>query len=159
MRALTRFNSRFMPPSGVVEGMDRIAIVFARLHILREDRGIRPFVVYLSKNGRMCKGVTSRFVSLVWTFQFHSLLKFLSLDFFPEDLALKPSIMQSQLSLMFVYHEPLCSEATTDPRTTETTSFLAFSEFRSDLSPCHSWQYLHYQSRRLLRQNTVFKEP
>ncbi|KLO15452.1 acyl-CoA dehydrogenase NM domain-like protein [Schizopora paradoxa] len=52
--------SKFMPPSGVVEGLDRVAIVFARLLVQGEDRGIRPFVVYLSKNGRMCKGVTSR---------------------------------------------------------------------------------------------------
>ncbi|KLO15450.1 acyl-CoA dehydrogenase NM domain-like protein [Schizopora paradoxa] len=52
--------SKYMPPTGVVEGMDRVAIVMARLIVDGDDRGIRPFVVLLSTNGRMCEGVTSR---------------------------------------------------------------------------------------------------
>ncbi len=50
-----------MPPSGVVEGIDRVGIVIARLIVDGDDRGLRPFIVMLSANGQMCKGVTSRY--------------------------------------------------------------------------------------------------
>lgn len=54
-----------MPPTGVVEGMDRVAIVMARLMVGGDDRGVRPFIVLLSTSGRMCEGVTSRSVPIV----------------------------------------------------------------------------------------------
>ena len=51
-----------MPPNGLYGGMPRVAIVFARLIVDGEDRGIRPFIVALSNGVSMCKGVTSRYV-------------------------------------------------------------------------------------------------
>ena len=54
--------SRFMPPSMPVAGIPRIAVVFARLMVGDDDRGIRPFIVSLGDGKKMCKGVTSKCV-------------------------------------------------------------------------------------------------
>ena len=51
---------RFMPPTGPICGIPRVAIVFARLKVKGEDRGIRPFVVMLSDGKEMCTGITAR---------------------------------------------------------------------------------------------------
>lgn len=50
-----------MPPGGVVPGLARIALVFARLMVNGEDRGVRPFLVTLATKSEMCEGVTARF--------------------------------------------------------------------------------------------------
>ncbi|OQE42967.1 hypothetical protein PENCOP_c003G03942 [Penicillium coprophilum] len=51
--------AKFMPPSMPIAGIPRIAIVFARLVVGGDDRGIRPFIVALGDGKEMCKGVTS----------------------------------------------------------------------------------------------------
>ncbi len=49
-----------MPPTGLVDGLDRVGIVVARLIVRGEDCGLRPFIVSISNNNTMCQGVTSR---------------------------------------------------------------------------------------------------
>ena len=49
-----------MPPTGPFGGIPRVAIVFARLIIKSEDRGIRPFIVTLGDGKEMCTGITAR---------------------------------------------------------------------------------------------------
>lgn len=56
------FFPRFMPPSMPMAGIRRIAIVFARLIVESEDRGIRPFVVPINDGQEMCRGIQSRCV-------------------------------------------------------------------------------------------------
>ncbi|KAF4770912.1 hypothetical protein HAV15_012572 [Penicillium sp. str.  len=51
--------AKFMPPSMPIAGIPRIAIVFARLMVGDDDRGIRPFIVALGDGKKMCNGVTS----------------------------------------------------------------------------------------------------
>ncbi|OCH86126.1 acyl-CoA dehydrogenase NM domain-like protein [Obba rivulosa] len=51
--------AKFMPPTMPV-GTPCIAVVFARLIVDGEDRGIRPFIVPLNDGDQMCKGVESR---------------------------------------------------------------------------------------------------
>ncbi|KAF9887215.1 hypothetical protein FE257_010469 [Aspergillus nanangensis] len=51
--------AKFMPPSMPVAGIPRVAVVFARLVVDSEDRGIRPFLVPLNDGYEMCTGVTS----------------------------------------------------------------------------------------------------
>ncbi|KAI0923359.1 hypothetical protein AcV5_008933 [Taiwanofungus camphoratus] len=53
---------KYMPPTGPFGSIPRIAVVFARLVVNGENRGIRPFVVPLGDGKQMCKGVTSRMV-------------------------------------------------------------------------------------------------
>ncbi|KLO09037.1 acyl-CoA dehydrogenase NM domain-like protein [Schizopora paradoxa] len=52
--------SKFMPPNAAIEGWDRVGFVIARLMVNGEDRGVRPFIVMLSLNGKLCNGITSR---------------------------------------------------------------------------------------------------
>ncbi|KLO15455.1 acyl-CoA dehydrogenase NM domain-like protein [Schizopora paradoxa] len=52
--------AKFMPPTGLVDGLDRVGIVVARLIVCGEDRGLRAFIVPISNNNAMCQGVTSR---------------------------------------------------------------------------------------------------
>ncbi|KJK73516.1 hypothetical protein H634G_11234 [Metarhizium anisopliae BRIP 53293] len=49
-----------MPPSTPLCGMPRVAIVFARLIVGHDDRGVKPFVVELNDSQQMCRGITSR---------------------------------------------------------------------------------------------------
>ena len=51
---------RYMPPTGPFGSLPRVAVVFARLVVQGEDRGVRPFLVALGDGHQMCKGVTSR---------------------------------------------------------------------------------------------------
>ncbi|TDL17003.1 hypothetical protein BD410DRAFT_886239 [Rickenella mellea] len=51
---------RHMPPTGPYGGVIQVAVVFARLIVNKEDRGIRPFIVSLGDGKQMCKGVTAR---------------------------------------------------------------------------------------------------
>ncbi|KAH7913696.1 acyl-CoA dehydrogenase NM domain-like protein [Hygrophoropsis aurantiaca] len=51
--------AKFMPPT-VPVGTPTIGIVFARLLVDGEDRGIRPFLVPLNDGDQMCAGVTAR---------------------------------------------------------------------------------------------------
>ncbi|OQD99089.1 hypothetical protein PENSOL_c007G03857 [Penicillium solitum] len=51
--------AKFMPPSMPIAGIPRIAVVFARLMVGDDDRGIRPFMVALGDGKKMCNGVTS----------------------------------------------------------------------------------------------------
>lgn len=49
---------RYMPPTSPLGGIEKVAIVFARLVVNSEDRGVRPFVVSLTDGAQCCKGVS-----------------------------------------------------------------------------------------------------
>ncbi|KAH9941951.1 acyl-CoA dehydrogenase NM domain-like protein [Amylocystis lapponica] len=51
---------KFMPPTGPFGSIPRVAIVFARLMVNGENRGVRPFVVALGDGKQMCKGVSAK---------------------------------------------------------------------------------------------------
>ncbi|KZT68683.1 acyl-CoA dehydrogenase NM domain-like protein [Daedalea quercina L-15889] len=53
---------KYMPPTGPFGSLPRVAVVFARLIVQGENRGIRPFLVALGDGHQMCKGVTARLV-------------------------------------------------------------------------------------------------
>ncbi|EAU33843.1 predicted protein [Aspergillus terreus NIH2624] len=52
--------AKFMPPSMPVAGIPRVAVVFCRLMVEGDDRGIRPFLVPLNDGRQMCTGVMSQ---------------------------------------------------------------------------------------------------
>jgi acyl-CoA oxidase len=47
-----------MPPT-IPAGIPTVAVVFARLKIDGQDRGIRPFLVSINDGRQMCTGVTA----------------------------------------------------------------------------------------------------
>jgi hypothetical protein len=49
-----------MPPTGPVLGKPCVAVVFARLLVAGEDRGVRPFVVTLNDGYIMSPGISAR---------------------------------------------------------------------------------------------------
>jgi len=49
---------KYMPPTGPFGGIEKVAIVFARLVVNSEDRGVRPFVVPLSDGVQCCQGIS-----------------------------------------------------------------------------------------------------
>jgi acyl-CoA oxidase len=51
-----------MPASTPKSGMEKVAIVCARLLVDGEDRGIRAFIVSLGDGNQMCKGITAKYV-------------------------------------------------------------------------------------------------
>jgi acyl-CoA oxidase len=55
--------AKYMPPTGPFGGIPKVAIVFARLVVHGEDRGVRPFIVTLGNGKGMAKGVSAKFVS------------------------------------------------------------------------------------------------
>jgi hypothetical protein len=63
-------NHRYMPPTTPC-GMPTIAIVFARLFVGDEDRGIKPFLVHLHDGRNMSDGIVTRQVG----HRFSSLLR------------------------------------------------------------------------------------
>ncbi|KAE8356114.1 acyl-CoA dehydrogenase NM domain-like protein [Aspergillus coremiiformis] len=54
------YAAKFMPPTWLRQGFPRVAIVVARLIVSDEDRGLRPFIVWINDGERMCDGVISR---------------------------------------------------------------------------------------------------
>ncbi|KAK1701941.1 putative acyl-CoA oxidase [Colletotrichum acutatum] len=52
--------AKAMPPSSPLAGMARVAVVFARLIVGGDDRGVKPFVVRINDARGMCDGVVSR---------------------------------------------------------------------------------------------------
>ncbi|GKT52014.1 acyl-coenzyme A oxidase 2, peroxisomal [Colletotrichum spaethianum] len=52
--------AKAMPPTSPLAGIARVAVVFARLIVDGDDRGVKPFVVRISDVGGMCAGVVSR---------------------------------------------------------------------------------------------------
>ncbi|VUC36573.1 unnamed protein product [Clonostachys rosea] len=52
--------AKSMPPNTTASGIPRTAVLYARLIVHQEDRGVRPFVVPLSEAGRLKPGVTSK---------------------------------------------------------------------------------------------------
>ena len=52
-----------MPPTGPFGDMPRVAVVFAKLVVDSEHRGVRPFIVVLGDGKQMSKGVTARYVA------------------------------------------------------------------------------------------------
>ncbi|KAI0689045.1 acyl-CoA dehydrogenase NM domain-like protein [Cytidiella melzeri] len=51
--------AKFMPPT-VPAGLPTVAVVWAKLLVGEEDRGIRSFLVYLNDGKQMCTGIKSR---------------------------------------------------------------------------------------------------
>lgn len=49
-----------MPPTTPIKGFPRVAVVMARLIVAGEDRGLRPFIVWLNDGYRMHDGITSQ---------------------------------------------------------------------------------------------------
>ncbi|KAI1817998.1 acyl-CoA dehydrogenase/oxidase [Poronia punctata] len=52
--------AKAMPPSTPWAGVGRVAVVFARLIVAGEDRGVKPFIVNLNDEKAMYPGITSR---------------------------------------------------------------------------------------------------
>ncbi|KAB8238775.1 acyl-CoA dehydrogenase NM domain-like protein [Aspergillus alliaceus] len=52
--------AKYMPPTSPIPGFPRVGIVIARLLVDGEDRGVRPFIVWLNDGWRMCKGVSAK---------------------------------------------------------------------------------------------------
>ncbi|GKT88619.1 acyloxidase [Colletotrichum tofieldiae] len=52
--------AKAMPPTSPLAGIARVAVVFARLIVDGDERGVKPFVVRISDAGGMCAGVVSR---------------------------------------------------------------------------------------------------
>ncbi|KAG9249965.1 uncharacterized protein F5Z01DRAFT_745808 [Emericellopsis atlantica] len=53
-------SAKAMPPTTPLCTMPRIAVVFARLLVYGEDRGVKTFLVQLTDGDSMCPGITSR---------------------------------------------------------------------------------------------------
>lgn len=53
-------SAKAMPPTTPRCGMPRVAVVFARLVVEQEDRGVKPFAVRLCDSDQMCPGITSK---------------------------------------------------------------------------------------------------
>lgn len=51
--------TRIMPPTTPIPGFQKWAVVFARMFVDGEDRGIHPFLVQTNDDKGMCPGVTS----------------------------------------------------------------------------------------------------
>ncbi|KAF8510475.1 acyl-CoA dehydrogenase/oxidase [Hysterangium stoloniferum] len=56
----TQNAAKYMPPTIPVLGLPCVAIVFARLIVKGEHRGIRPFIVPLNDGHNMCHGVEAK---------------------------------------------------------------------------------------------------
>ncbi|KAL2784264.1 acyl-CoA dehydrogenase/oxidase C-terminal [Aspergillus keveii] len=52
--------AKCMPVSTPIGGLEKIAIVFARLHISGQDHGVRGFIVRLNDGERMMHGITAK---------------------------------------------------------------------------------------------------
>lgn len=49
-----------MPPTTPIKGFPRVGVVIARLIVAGEDRGLRPFIVWLNDGYQMNDGITSQ---------------------------------------------------------------------------------------------------
>jgi hypothetical protein len=56
--------SRYMPPTSPQPGFPRVAIVIARLIVAEQDKGLRPFLVWLNDGYTMNTGVSVKYVFL-----------------------------------------------------------------------------------------------
>ncbi|KAL3492804.1 acyl-CoA dehydrogenase NM domain-like protein [Aspergillus germanicus] len=54
------YAAKFMPPTSPIRGHPRVGLVFAKLIVGDEDRGVRPFIVHINDGTRMSVGITSR---------------------------------------------------------------------------------------------------
>ncbi|KAI3331466.1 putative acyl-CoA oxidase [Xylariaceae sp. AK1471] len=52
--------AKAMPPTTPWAGIGRVGIVFARLIVHEEDRGVKAFIVHLNDENEMCPGITSQ---------------------------------------------------------------------------------------------------
>ncbi|KAF9875380.1 acyloxidase [Colletotrichum karsti] len=52
--------AKAMPPTTPLAGIPRVAVVFARLIVRNDDRGVKPFLVPINDEWEMHRGVTSR---------------------------------------------------------------------------------------------------
>ncbi|KAL2811762.1 acyl-CoA dehydrogenase NM domain-like protein [Aspergillus granulosus] len=50
--------AKYMPPTAPQPGFPRVAIVIARLKVANQDKGLRPFLVWLNDGYKMNKGVS-----------------------------------------------------------------------------------------------------
>ncbi|GJC91050.1 putative peroxisomal acyl-coenzyme A oxidase 1.2 [Colletotrichum liriopes] len=53
-------SAKAMPPTTPLAGIPRLAVVFARLFVSGEDRGVKPFLVNINTADGMVAGITSR---------------------------------------------------------------------------------------------------
>lgn len=53
-----------MPPTTPRGGLPVVAVVFARLIVEGEDRGVRPFLVPIGDGREMCKGIIAKYAPL-----------------------------------------------------------------------------------------------
>ena len=51
---------RFMPATTPIEGFPRIGIVIARVSVADEDRGVKPFLVWLNDGHEMSTGIYAK---------------------------------------------------------------------------------------------------
>lgn len=57
--------TRYMPPTVPVLGKPCYAVVWSKLIVDGENRGVRPVVVQLNDGKNMCKGITAKSVTSV----------------------------------------------------------------------------------------------
>src|SRR5882762_4852120 len=55
---------RYMPPT-IPAGTPCVAVVWARLKVGSDDRGIRPFIVSLNDGYNMCPGVIAKYAYIL----------------------------------------------------------------------------------------------
>ncbi|KAL0929584.1 uncharacterized protein CTRU02_215483 [Colletotrichum truncatum] len=56
--------AKAMPPATPLAGISRIAVVFARLFVKGEDRGVKPFLTPINSTEGMCPGIVTRFLPI-----------------------------------------------------------------------------------------------
>ncbi|KAJ5757328.1 acyl-CoA oxidase [Penicillium nucicola] len=85
---------KFMPPSMPIPGVRRVGLVFARLLVKDEDRGVRGFLVPITDGQEMCKGVQSWLLPSITGGKMldHSLTSF-------DQVRLPPSAMLGKLEM------------------------------------------------------------
>lgn len=115
-----------MPPTTPIKDFPRVGVVVARLIVAGEDRGIRPFVVWLNDGKTMCEGITSMYVC-----RYSEMMD--RMDPFMRLISVVESSRTGQVPnrltirlpalTMSAYPGLLCSDLSKGPKTCEITSF------------------------------------
>ncbi len=136
-----------MPPTGLVDGLDRVGIVVARLVVRGEDRGLRPFIVSISNNNTMCQGVTSRRV-LISVAHAPQLSNHVLLGAYLVVRVQRLSTSPLPASTMYSFRTAPSWATTTSRSIPSRTSCLASTAQRSARCQCRSSPSLRCPSRR-----------
>jgi acyl-CoA oxidase len=86
--------AKAMPPTTPWAGLPRVAVVFAKLMVDGQSRGIKPFIVRLCEaDGNMCPGITCRVLPKRAGARYvdHAITSFSSVHLGPEALLEKPA--------------------------------------------------------------------